>query len=415
MEKKVIATTIGILAAFVALMTVLLVRIAPVTIKRATFSFQVHSELPTDPSYYIHANDTVLTSCVVDLSQVDVEVMATYPAYIEYNGQRFSFSVVIEDTIPPSIQLKDGNTTVKCYVGQTIRAADLVTVSDDSEYTVYFKLDDGSYVETMTLKEEMRRDFPIYAKDASGNEQSPVRVILDVSLDDEKPVISGVDTTSLKLNNSFDPYEGVTATDNVDGDLTSEITIEGSVDTHTLGTYRLTYRVTDSSGNQAVVTRTVVVSEDGQRGQNDVGDGPFLTNSQVEARNQKVSSLMEGELDIFSDESFVRELNHYLCTHFSPSASAQTSYDVIVNQEGNRVAMARAVKVFLDEKGLSNQIVYGSQSGMVWNIVKIGNHYRHLDVYGNYEAGDESLYLLKTTNQLDESHQYATSQYPTCE
>ena len=46
MEKKVIATTIGILAAFVALMTVLLVRIAPVTIKRATFSFQVQTNSP---------------------------------------------------------------------------------------------------------------------------------------------------------------------------------------------------------------------------------------------------------------------------------------------------------------------------------------------------------------------------------
>lgn len=415
MEKKVITASVGILAAVIALMAVLMIRVAPVNLKRATFSFQVHSELPTDPSYYIHANDTVLSTCLVNLEQVDADVMATYPAYIEYNGQRYSFSIVIEDTIPPSVQLKDGNTTVKCYVGQTVRASDLVTVSDDSEYTVYFKLDDGSYVETMTLKEEMRRDFPIYAKDASGNEQSPVRVILDVSLDDEKPVISGADTTSLKLGASFDPYEGVSATDNVDGDLTSELKIEGSVDTNTLGSYRLTYRVKDSSGNEAVVTRTVVVSEDGQHGQNDVGDGPFLTNSQVQARDQKVVSLMDGELDIFSDESFVRELNEYLCTHFTPSDNASTSYDVIVNQEGNRIAMARAVKVFLDAKGLANQIVYGTQSGMAWNIVKIGNHYRHLDVYGNYESADQSQYLLKTTSQLDASHEYATSQYPKCE
>ena len=55
---------------------------------------------------------------------------------------------------------------------------------------------------------------------------------------------------------------GATALDNYDGDLTSSIVVTGSVDTSTVGTYTLSYDVTDTNGNVATtVTRTVNVVE----------------------------------------------------------------------------------------------------------------------------------------------------------
>lgn len=58
------------------------------------------------------------------------------------------------------------------------------------------------------------------------------------------------------------PYTdpGFTASDIEDGDLTGNVTVTGTVDTTTPGTYLLTYSVTDSHGNTTTVTRTVVVS-----------------------------------------------------------------------------------------------------------------------------------------------------------
>jgi|GEM_PF-111301 len=59
-----------------------------------------------------------------------------------------------------------------------------------------------------------------------------------------------------------DPYidPGATAVDNLDGDLSNKIVVEGMVDTSIVGTYTLTYKVSDSNGNAAVpVTRTVIV------------------------------------------------------------------------------------------------------------------------------------------------------------
>jgi len=81
------------------------------------------------------------------------------------------------------------------------------------------------------------------------------------SVDTTPPVISllGSSTINLTVGNTFtDP--GVTATDDVDGDLTSSITVSGSVDTFNTGTYTLTYLVADSSGNQTDVSRTVIIS-----------------------------------------------------------------------------------------------------------------------------------------------------------
>jgi hypothetical protein len=58
------------------------------------------------------------------------------------------------------------------------------------------------------------------------------------------------------------PYEepGYTATDNYDGDITANVTIQGAVDHTYPGSYALKYNVTDSSGNPAVEkTRLVTV------------------------------------------------------------------------------------------------------------------------------------------------------------
>jgi hypothetical protein len=50
-----------------------------------------------------------------------------------------------------------------------------------------------------------------------------------------------------------DPYvdAGATATDAIDGDLTSSITVSNPVDTNVIGTYTVSYDVVDSAGNAA--------------------------------------------------------------------------------------------------------------------------------------------------------------------
>ncbi|WP_050906976.1 immunoglobulin-like domain-containing protein [Vibrio harveyi] len=74
-----------------------------------------------------------------------------------------------------------------------------------------------------------------------------------------EPVFSGINDVRVHHGSAFDPYAGVTASDKEDGDLTNSITVEGSVDVNTVGTYVLVYSVKDSDNNETKQSRTVVV------------------------------------------------------------------------------------------------------------------------------------------------------------
>ena len=76
---------------------------------------------------------------------------------------------------------------------------------------------------------------------------------------DEKPTITATDKT-IKVNDTFDPKQGVTATDKEDGNLTASIKVTtNNVDVTKAGTYSVTYEVTDSGKNKVTKTITVTV------------------------------------------------------------------------------------------------------------------------------------------------------------
>jgi hypothetical protein len=95
-------------------------------------------------------------------------------------------------------------------------------------------------------------------------------VITFTSCKDAAPVITitGGNTQSQALPSTAGAgtwtNPSATATDDVDGNLSSGITVTGTVDPNTAGTYVLTYSVTDKSGNSnsEIVTVTIFNSAD---------------------------------------------------------------------------------------------------------------------------------------------------------
>ncbi len=72
--------------------------------------------------------------------------------------------------------------------------------------------------------------------------------------------LKGEDTIKLFVGDKYEE-KGASANDNIDGDLTSNIEIIGSVDTSKPENYEIEYKIKDSAGNQATAKRKVIVSE----------------------------------------------------------------------------------------------------------------------------------------------------------
>ena len=90
------------------------------------------------------------------------------------------------------------------------------------------------------------------------HKETAQRVVHVVNQKEPKLVLSGGSEQTLTQGSRFvDP--GYTAEDLRDGDLTDKVTVSGSVDDFTPGTYRLKYTVSDSDGNTVSAERTVTV------------------------------------------------------------------------------------------------------------------------------------------------------------
>ena len=164
------------------------------------------------------------------------------------------------DTEKPIITLNgDAKVTLKIgekYVEKGAKATDNVDGDLTSKIVTTGTVDtskEGTYTITYTVK------------DSAENEAKVTRTVIvekEKPQDTEKPVITlnGDAKVILKVGEKY-VEKGAKATDNVDGDLTSKIVTTGTVDTSKEGTYTITYTVSDSAGNKATATRTVVVEK----------------------------------------------------------------------------------------------------------------------------------------------------------
>lgn len=73
--------------------------------------------------------------------------------------------------------------------------------------------------------------------------------------------LNGNEKVIVKINSEYKEL-GATAIDTIDGDLSTNIKIESNIDTTKIGNYKVTYRVTDKSGNNNLIEREVLVRED---------------------------------------------------------------------------------------------------------------------------------------------------------
>ncbi|MBL1258927.1 MAG: DUF5011 domain-containing protein [Thiotrichaceae bacterium] len=136
--------------------------------------------------------------------------------------------------------------------------------------------------------------------DAAGN--AAPQFTRTVNVDGTLPVITllGADPLDFSVGGTYTDL-GATASDDIDGVITSSIVVAGAaVDTATVGTYVVTYDVSDSAGNSAVqVTRTVNV----------VNDPPVINDFSISPDPAFINSAATFSWDV-SDETYPNLSRH---------------------------------------------------------------------------------------------------------
>lgn len=187
---------------------------------------------------------------VTSRSNVETSVPGSYSVtydakwlFLEGQGSR---TVTVVDRTPPEITLNYilsyFTTPGEAYQEEGFTAVD--EIDGDLTGQVLSEEVDGRVIYTVT--------------DASGNTATAEREI--VYKDMIPPVITLNGDAEVHLSAASAYMEpGFTASDNVDGDITHLVTVEGTVDPYAAGSYALTYSVADAEGNIATVERTVIV------------------------------------------------------------------------------------------------------------------------------------------------------------
>ncbi|MGL5244809.1 MAG: immunoglobulin-like domain-containing protein, partial [Sarcina sp.] len=171
--------------------------------------------------------------------------------------------------------------------------------------------------------------------DKDGNKKSIVRQITVRSNDG--PIITGVDDTIIKIGDSFNFLDNISATDKEDGNITSDIKVVGIVQNENIGEYDLTYSVEDSDGNKVIEKRTVIVRSN---------EKPQLTGN--ENTTIKVGDSFEPMIGIVAMDNEDGILTSAVKVKGDVDTSKEGVYDLlysIIDKDRNETVVTRRINV----------------------------------------------------------------------
>jgi hypothetical protein len=185
------------------------------------------------------------------------------------NSTTVNFLITVKDVTPPSFDLSSGSPGAPFVPSNPAEATS--TAGAQVQYTNPSASDSNGGPVTVTCASNgglhSGNTFPIgttaincVATDKSGVSTPPTN-LFDIGVADRTPpsiTLNGPAAITLEIGTTY-VDAGASASDLVAGAIT--VTKIGTVQSNQPGTYTVTYRATDPSGNTATATRTVTVSD----------------------------------------------------------------------------------------------------------------------------------------------------------
>jgi hypothetical protein len=302
-------------------------------------------------------------------------------------GEFEDYRVVIgNDVTPPVITLK-GAAVVKLEIGHRYIDSG-ATAMDNVDGDLTSKITTFNSVDTTVLD----TNYVTYVvQDAAGNKATAQRKVI-ITPDVTPPNVSlpfGTDTVILEVNEGFvDP--GILADDNWDHQNVNISTI-GTVDTTMIGTYVITYVVTDQSGNHNSIDRVFIVED---------------TKAPVLSFSRGSSVIVEvfrhySESDLNKIDNYDTALIVHRSGSFKFNDDVPTKVDTfylnytVTDQSGNAASIQRKIKV-VDTTAPVMKLIGGPVVHIPrWHVYK-DSGYKFTDNYYSKPSRIDSLNTVNT-------------------
>ena len=332
-------------------------------------------------------NDGNITSSIVTVNPVDINTSGTYT--VTYNvtdsdgnaaAEVTRNVTVVDDTVPVITAL--GNNPESIEVGSTYTDAG-ATAADNNDGDIT-----SDIVTINSVKNNIVAAYSVTynVSDAAGNQATEVVRTVNV-LDTTVPVITLTGDTSVTIEvGSTYTDAGATATDSYDGDITSSIVVVNSVNASVLGTYTVTYNVSDSSGNNAdQKTRTVNVVDTTSPVITLVGSTPLNIDSGSDYNDAGATA----------SDSFEGNLTTSIVTVNPVNTSLAGSYTITYNVTDSSGNAAAEVTRTVNVVDATPPVITGSQNANVdENETGVGTYLANESVTWSLSGADSSKFSI---------------------
>lgn len=317
-----------------------------------------------------------------ELDAINASDVGEYTLNSVTKARSVTCAITVQDTQGPVLELKE----VQRYVGKSADVKAYVVSAEDASGEVELRL-----MTEVDFSVEGHYTIVIEAEDIHGN-ITTAETMLHVTTDGTPPEISGLTTLEVEKNGKPDYMSGVTSVDKVDG--TCKVTYDNSgLDLTKAGTYYITYRSSDKSGNVATAKRKILVLPD----------------------EEDTKALVKSIADTLSnDPEAIRNYVRDRVKYNSDWGGSNPVWYGFTNKVGNCYVHAMCLKAIYDLKGIESQLIWCTDKTHYWLIVKIDGTWFHIDATPGVQHMKYSLMNDAMRYSTLSGRNWDRTQWPAC-
>lgn len=320
----------------------------------------------------------------LELDDINNAGVGEYTLLSVAGGKTMECTVTVVDTTAPTLKLKDWHV----YPGTQVAAEDFVASCKDASQNVKLTLVTQPDVDTVG-----RSTVQVKAEDPYGN-TTVAEATLNVSTDIQPPKFAAMKELTVPKHSKPDFLAGITATDNVDEQV-SITCDETKVDLTKAGTYYLTYTATDSAGNEATAKRKIIVEHDRE---------------DTWALVEEIAKTLENDPEKLRD--YVRSKIGYT-SHWGGDDPVWHGFKT---RGGNCYVHALCLDSLLQYYGYETQLIWVKDKTHYWLMINLeGIGWRHIDPTPSSQHGRFSLMTDQQRLATLSGRKWDTTAWPAAE